>query len=245
MEITSPHNPKIKEWAKLKQKKYREEQQRFLVEGFHLVEEAAAAGIIDCIVIREGHPHPFSQYPCYETTQAILDKLTSSVSGSPIVALCRYPKQPETICGRRVILLDRVQDPGNVGAIIRSAYAFGYDALVLSPGCADIYNEKVIRATQGALFHLPIIRQPLLQTIAQLKQQNSLVYATALHQDSIPLARLPRPQRFALLFGHEGQGVDPALLQASDASVYIEMEQFESLNVAIAAGICMYVLNHS
>lgn len=159
------------------------------------------------------------------------------------MALCRLPDRFD-ISGDRFVLLDRIQDPGNLGTILRSAYSFGYENIILSPGCADIYNEKVIRSTQGALFHLKTRTQPLDTCIQELKQKKIPVYATALHKDSIPLASLPAQKRFALVFGNEGQGVSEDILNQSDATVFIEMSQFESLNVAVAAGICLYTMNH-
>lgn len=243
MEINSLQNTHVKQWAKLKQKKYRDQYQLFLVEGEHLIEEAEKAGLIECIIALEEKKHMFPSYEHYIVTRAILDKLSATVSGSSIMALCHFPDR-STMKGNRFVLLDRVQDPGNIGTILRSAYAFGYENIILSPGCADIYNEKVIRSTQGALFHLKTMVCPLQEYIHELKSKNIPVYATALHKDSIPLSSLPAQEKFAIIFGNEGQGVCDEVLAESDETVFIEMEQFESLNVAVAAGICLYAMNH-
>lgn len=101
----------------------------------------------------------------------------------------------------------------------------------------DPYNDKVIRSTQGALFHLHLHTCSLPKAMHTLKEHAIPVYATALHQNSIPLAKLPAQNAYALIFGNEGQGVSEELLAMSDATVFIEMERFESLNVAVAAGI--------
>ena len=243
MEINSLQNARVKEWAKLKQKKYRDEAGCFLVEGEHLIEEADKAGLVKCIITLNEKKDLFPAYEHFIVTRAILDKLSTTVSGTSIMALCRLPDRFD-ISGDRFILLDRIQDPGNLGTILRSAYSFGYENIILSPGCADIYNEKVIRSTQGALFHLKTRTQPLDTCIQELKQKKIPVYATALHKDSIPLASLPAQKRFALVFGNEGQGVSEDILNQRDATVFIEMSQFESLNVAVAAGICLYTMNH-
>lgn len=239
MEINSLQNAQVKKWTKLKQKKYRDEFGLFLVEGEHLIEEAAKAGLIEQILCTKDHEHPFQSYPCTYVTRAILDKITNSVSGNDIAAICHFPVS-KPVSAKRWVLLDRVQDPGNVGTIIRTAYAFGYDAVLLSKGCADPFSDKVIRSTQGALFHLQVETGSLSTKIQQLKQQQIPVYATALHHDSIALSDLPKTDQFAILFGNEGQGVSEELIQMSTAAVFIEMEQFESLNVSVAAGIALY-----
>ena len=121
MEITSLTNAKVKQWAKLKEKKYREKDQRFLVEGEHLIEEAARAGLVEAVLVEIGKAHTFVEYPVYEVTKDILRKLESSVSGTWIMAVCRMPQYHDAEFGKRVIVLDDVQDPGNVGTIIRTA----------------------------------------------------------------------------------------------------------------------------
>ena len=242
MEINSLQNAQVKKWTKLKQKKYRDEYGLFLIEGEHLIEEAAKAGLIERILCPKDREHAFQTYPCTYVTQAILDKITDSVSGNDIAAVCRFPAS-RRIEAKRWVLLDRVQDPGNVGTIIRTAYAFGYDAILLSKGCADPYSDKVIRSTQGALFHLQVETGSLAKKIQELQQQQIPAYATALHHDSTPLSDLPKTDRFAMIFGNEGQGVSEELIQMSTASVFIEMERFESLNVSIAAGIALYQMN--
>ena len=131
------------------------------------------------------------------------------------------------------------QDPGNVGTIIRTAYSFGFDAVVLSSNSVDLYGDKLIRSTQGALFHIPVFQNDLITVIAQLKKQNIPVYGTALRGGKGLSAFMP-VKAVALVFGNEGNGVSEAVLNACDQNIFIEMESFESLNVAVAAGICMY-----
>ena len=181
-------------------------------------------------------------YEHYEITSDIMKKLSSSVSGSNIMALCHYPEQKETY-GKKIIILDDVQDPGNLGTIIRSALSFGYDSIILSKGCADVYNEKVIRSTQGACFHIPVFRKDLQEVLTDFKQQGIAVYGTAL-KNAIDLQELEVKSPYAFVFGNEGQGVSQGILNRCDKLVKIEMETFESLNVAVAAGICMYTCNH-
>lgn len=238
MEITSLTNAKIKQWSKYKEKKYREQDHMFLIEGEHLIQEAMQAGIIEGIIVEQGKSHVFTAYPTYEVTKDILKKLSDRVSGTWIMAVCHYPIY-ETI-GRKVIVLDDVQDPGNVGTMIRTAFSFGYESVVLSNHGVDLYNEKLIRSTQGALFHLPIIRGDIVEILHRLKQQGMVIYATTL-QNATPLRQIhTRDTDIALVFGNEGVGVSSQVLDLSDYRVCIEMQAFESLNVAIAAAICMY-----
>ena len=149
------------------------------------------------------------------------------------------PQYCESDYGKRIIVLDDVQDPGNVGTIIRTALSFGYDAVLLSAHSCDIYNEKVIRSTQGALFHIPVIRGDVHEMLIKLKQSKIKILATSL-RDATALRKIRIPEAFALVFGNEGKGVSEEVLQLADTHVYIEMHTFESLNVAVAAGICMY-----
>lgn len=238
MEITSLTNAKVKQWAKYKEKKHRDKEQQFLIEGEHLIEEAHKAGIIDCILVEQGRENFLPEYESYEVTKEILHKLSDSTSGTYIMAVCHMKHTaPQQL--RKVVVLDDVQDPGNLGTIIRSAYSFGFDGIYLSKHCVDAYNEKVVRSTQGAIFHIPVIRKDRLETLAELKQAGVRVYATSLHE-ATPLQQTPIQHPCALVFGNEGNGVSKEVLEISDERVFIEMETFESLNVAVAAGICMY-----
>lgn len=239
MEITSLTNAKVKQWSKYKEKKHRDKEHKFLIEGEHLIEEAHKANLIECILIEQGKENMFPAYETYEVTRDILKKLSDSVSGTYIMAVCHMPNISSIDFGNKVIVLDDVQDPGNVGTIIRTAFSFGYTSIVLSNHSVDVYNEKVIRSTQGALFHMPIIRGDIMELLQELKQQGITLYATSLHE-ATPLQQTPKKTPCALIFGNEGNGVSKDVIDCSDHKVFIEMETFESLNVAVAAGICMY-----
>lgn len=240
MEIISLQNAKVKQWAKYKEKKYRDEYQQFLIEGEHMIQEGQRAGCIVCILLEEQHENPFSTLPTYVVTKDILRKLSSNVSGTWIMAVCDFVSKDRMPIGNKMIVLDNVQDPGNVGTMIRSALSFGYDSVLLSDQGVDMYNPKLIRATQGAMFHIPIIQGNIVTMLQELKKQNVLIYATAL-QGAIPLQEVTKEtETFALVFGNEGSGISQEVNVMSDYRMYIEMACFESLNVAIAAAICMY-----
>lgn len=241
MELSSINNPRVKGWIKLKEKKYRDREQRFLVEGAHLVTEAYQAGCLEALIVQKGIAIPNGlSLPLYEITAAIMQRLTSLTSGEKVVGLCKFPAALSlTSKPSSLILLDGIQDPGNMGTILRTALAFGIDAVVLSSDCVDVYHEKVIRATQGAIFHLPLLRTDLTAFIKQLKHEKITVFATALHHAD-PLQKITVPKRYALIYGNEGNGVSAPILALSDQRIKIEMAAFESLNVAVAAGISMY-----
>lgn len=239
MEITSLTNAKVKTWAKLKEKKYRDREQQFLIEGEHLIQEAYRANLLDCLIVEKGCAYPvYEGVEVYEVTADILRKLTSLVSKETLLGVCRYVVK-QKITGDRLVVLDQVQDPGNLGTIIRSALSFGYDGIVLSHTCVDLYNEKVIRSTQGAIFHIPVYRDVLTKVLPELQKQGIHLYVTSLHEAK-PLRTIEKKERFALVFGNEGQGVSEEVLALGNESIMIEMKTFESLNVAVAASICMY-----
>ena len=238
MDITSLANVKVKEWVKLQKKKHRDERGLFLIEGEHLVEEANKLGIIEQLIIPIGEKTGFNASECYYVTPGILKKISTNISNPKIIAVCRYFELP---CKQyhKIILLDGLQDPGNIGTIIRTAVSFEFDAIYLSLEAVDRYNEKLIRATQGALFQIPVIQGDLAALIFDLKEKGMEIYAASLN-DAIPLQSVSNSNAFALIFGNEGKGISKELLKLSDFNVKIEMEGFESLNVGVAAGILMY-----
>ncbi|MCI5773421.1 MAG: RNA methyltransferase [Erysipelotrichaceae bacterium] len=239
MLITSLTNAKVKQWHKYQQKKYRNQDQRFLIEGLHLIEEAHKANLIEAIIVDENFSNPYQQYPIYTVTSNIMDKLSMHQSTEKIMAVCKMKKQDDRSLSSKIIILDNLQDPGNIGTIIRSAYSFGYETIILSNDSTDLYNDKLIRSTQGAIFHLNILQVPLLPMMQNLKELGYKIYATSLKQAQ-PLSTIVPSYPLALVFGNEGNGVSQAVLANSDQNIIIEMNNFESLNVAVAAGICMY-----
>lgn len=239
MEINSLTNSKVKKWIRYKDKKYRDSDHRFLIEGEHLLEEAYRAGLLETIVVVKNYVLNacFKDIETFVVSEEVMNKLSFHVSKEKVMGICKYPI--EKGLGNKIVLLDGVQDPGNVGTIIRSALSFGFDSVVLSKQSADIYNDKVIRSTQGALFHIPVYRKDIIELIHELKEKNISIHVTAL-SDAKALKEVEKPENIALVFGNEGNGVSKEVMALADECVYIEMDTFESLNVAVAAGICMY-----
>ena len=238
MEITSLTNAKVKEWNKLHQKKYRDEQQLYLVEGKHLIDEAIKADALESLIVTQESLPTFTFKNTYIVTESIMKKLSTQTSIASCMGVCRKPVSlfaPK----QRVLLLDDIQDPGNMGTLIRSAYSFGYEAVAASKNSVDFYNEKTIQATQGACFHIALSNMDLLETIVQLKMEGFMVYALSLH-DALPLTSFAKPEKLAILVGNEANGIHENLIEACSASIKIEMTHFESLNAAVAGSIGMH-----
>ncbi|MDI9540635.1 MAG: RNA methyltransferase [Bacillota bacterium] len=235
--IRSLENSKIKNWSKLKQKKYRDKYKLFIVQERHLIEEAIKAGCIDTLIVKEKVENIF-EMDCVYVSDAVMRKLSVNVSLNDYIAVCRMLDYKVNDY-KKAIILEKVQDPGNVGTIIRTAYSFGYDVVFLTVDSCDLYNEKTIQASQGAFFHLPVIRDSFDNILSNVRKKGCRVIATDLDNSNY-LSKSKKTDRLAIMLGNEGQGLSEKALLAADERVKIEMENFESLNVAIAAAIVMY-----
>ena len=174
----------------------------------------------------------------------VLKELCETQTPQGIVAeVAKQSKSlPESLSGK-YLLLEDVQDPGNVGTMIRTADAAGYDGVFLSDKSADIYNQKTLRSMQGSHFHLPIYRGPILDMVEACKKQGVPVLATTLSDVSVDYKAVKIDGNFALVMGNEGQGISQDMAESADQLVHISMPgQAESLNVAVAAGILMFSL---
>lgn len=240
--ITSLENEKVKFYRKLQKRKFREESNQYIVEGRHLILEAYKAGVLEELILEEGVEIPV---PCPYTyfSKEVISKISTMDTPSSIMGLCHKIVQDEVI-GNRILILDGIQDPGNLGTIIRSAVAFNIDTIVLSENTVDLYNPKVLRATQGMIFHINIVRCLALEVISMLQNIDIPVYGTSVH-NGFDVRSLTEEDKssFALVVGNEGNGVRDEILSVCDKNLYIEMnEEVESLNVAIATSILLYEL---
>ncbi|MDO5085454.1 MAG: RNA methyltransferase [Erysipelotrichaceae bacterium] len=235
MKIESLTNSKVKRWMKLHSKKGRDEAKQFLVEEQHLIEESLANNSLETLLYVDKNVFDFKD--SIQVSQAIMDKLSKHVSTIHYLGVVNKPNLQYT--SNRILLLDGIQDPGNMGTILRTAVSFGFKKIYTSKDCVDVYNEKCIRATQGAIFKADIIVQDLNEVVKSLKEEGYILVGTSLKQ-AIPLKELKQQEKMAFIFGNEGNGVRDSLLKMTDCNVKIEMEAFESLNVAVAAGILMY-----
>lgn len=243
MIITSFDNDKVKYLKKLSKKKYRDLYNEFLVEGRHLVIEAYKHNMLKEIILCEGEVTPFD-VPYTVVSYEVIKKISEVETPQKIMGLCK--KIEDTTIGSRILLLDEIQDPGNMGTIIRSAVAFDIDTLILSKNCVDLYNPKVVRSTQGMLFHIPILIYDFDELLPMLKELKIPIYATRVEYGTdVSTLKEDEKKRFALLMGNEGNGVHPEYLELSDKNLYIPMSnEVESLNVAIATSILLYELRN-
>ncbi len=225
--ITSLDNERIKKIVKLKEKKHRDNEGLFIVEGEHLVTEAKEAGFL----VEELRMD-------VDVSSNVMKKILSTESLVKVVGVCKMSNKKEIT--NRILLLDNVQDPGNMGTLIRSAVSFGFNTLVVNKGCVDVYNPKVVRSTQGAIFKINIINQEIMSFIESLKDY--AVYGTSL-VNGVGLKLIEQEDKMAIILGNEGQGINPKILEKT-RNIYIEMNNMESLNVGVAGSIIMYQLSN-
>lgn len=242
MGITSVNNSLIKEFIKLKQKKYRDQEKRFIIEGYNIITEAKDY-LEYILVTKEEDMNIYPQIKHLLVTKEIIKKITDTVSPQEIVGICHF-KEASKELSNNVLLLDGVQDPGNIGTIIRTALCFDIDTIYLSKESCDIYNEKVIRATQGAIFKTNIIRTDIKDAINKLRKLDYYIVGTAL-ENGKELNQITFSSKNAIILGNEGNGVSKATLDLTDINAYIPIsENMESLNVAIAGAIVMNKLRN-
>ena len=240
--ITSKANSVVKNAKKLHQKKYRKS--AYLIEGWHLFEEAVQAGVtIEKVFALESYRDQLAAFPqtIWVSEEILLDLAdTQTPQGIVAVLLKEEVGLPDFSQGKFLFLED-VQDPGNVGTMIRTADAAGFTGVIVSEKSADIYSLKTLRSMQGSHFHLPIYRMPLASFVEEAKKSNLPILATTLSRESKDYRELSSLENFVLVMGNEGQGISSVMAESADQLVHIGMKgQAESLNVAVAAGILMF-----
>ena len=237
MLYTSTDNKKIKEIKKLNEKKYRDQNNLFIVEGEHLVLEAYKKGYLKELILETDTIFPLDVETNYVSNN-VLKYISNLDTPQKIIGICEK-KQPEII-GKKILVLEDIQDPGNLGTIIRSSVAFNIDTIILSNNSVDEYNSKVIRASQGLLFHINIVRSDILEEINNLKNKGYHIYGTKVtHGKDLKL--LEKYQKFAIIMGNEGNGMSEEVSELCDEFIYIKMnESCESLNVGVATSIILY-----
>ena len=220
-----------------------------LCEGEKMLGEALRSGAkLKTVLVRDGWDSPFikeaeGQGAVLYSAPDALFKLASEVeTPQNVIFSCEQPQwTADALDGAgQVLLLDGLQDPGNLGTILRTAEAFALGAVVLCEGCADPFSPKVVRSTMGAVFRLPCVTLPLAEVAERLHRNGLPLYATALHEDSVPLSSVSL-SKAAVIIGSEGKGVTEQALRLSDKRVIIPMKgRAESLNAGVAAAIVIY-----
>lgn len=223
--------------------KERKKQQQFLLEGTHLVETAMRSGWpIEMLFITEDYrlSEEMESVKHEVISENVLEHLSITKSPQGIIAVANMVDVSFPEEAHRVIICDSVQDPGNLGTIIRTADAAGFDAVISGTGTVDLYNDKTIRSTQGSLFHIPVIQSDLMTKIPELKADGFHIWAAAL-KDSVLYNEAKRTEKLAVIVGNEGSGIHEDVLKQADEIVKIPIfGKAESLNVGIAAAILMY-----
>ncbi len=226
--ITSKQNKSFKLYQSLKLKKYRDQHGLFLVYGRHLVSQAKEKGV----VVEVLSSNPNEDATLYE--KSLMDDLQQAETYFDLIAVCKKIENKKD--SNRILVLDDVQDPDNVGALIRSAAAFGFMRIILSTQSADLYNEKTIRASKGAIFDVYVERKPLFEALSMLKNEGyQIIYADA-HEQGKP----SKSEKTVLILGNEGHGISDRVKELSNGAIHIETKNVESLNVSVAGAILMY-----
>ena len=265
--ITSRNNPKIKWVASLSEKKKRNEYSSFFIEGEKLLIEALEAGLpVTHVFIREPDAerinkliHNYSTCEKFKNTEIIhvsegaFDKISTEKSPEGVITVIKhldffriidiiYKEEFFSSPSERVLALCSVRDPGNLGAVIRSAVAFGVDHIVVSQDCADVYNHKTIRAAMGGLFKIKIsIVKDFKEFISCAIDKGRRIYAAELNKNAISLPELDMRRSDIFIIGNEGHGIPDEISKLCTSSIYIPISaRTESLNASVAAAMFMW-----
>ena len=244
-QLSSLKNPRVQFWRGLKDAKARRESGAFLVEGTRMVREALSSSFpVEALLIREGETCPFAlpeNLPCFQLPSHVFAAVCDTKTPQGVAAVLKSRTRPAA--GPRLVALDGLQDPGNVGAILRTADAAGFDGLLLSPSCADVFSPKVLRATMGSIFRLGLsFPASLPEALRDLRNEGYSVLSSQLDGEPFYERRDVAPS-FVLVIGNEGNGVSEAVQAEATHRLKLPMRGgAESLNAAVAAGIMMYDL---
>lgn len=243
MEITSVNNDLVKETAKLLQKKYRDKEDLFILEGFKAIEEAHRSGIkIKTIFVNKekANKYSFLNQELVLTTDAVLKKISAADTASEAVAVAgqkHFSINDIKNC-KKIVLLENIRDLGNLGTIIRTSVALNADAIILFGDCADLYNPKCVRSTVGNLWKLPIVN---IHSIEDLKLFSTHQKIATLPKSENLLHNFIVKEKSIIMFGSEADGLSKDLIDIATDSVKIEMNKnVESLNLSISCGIILY-----
>lgn len=250
--ILSNQNSRVKAWAKLATKKGRTENKTYLLDGWHLVEEAIKAQAkFHAVMATETQmaqhlPDVPHGVPAFEISEEVAKHIAGTNTPQGIFAEISLPDKtfdPSYVHDGAWLLLDKIQDPGNVGTLVRTADAAGFKGVVFGEGTADAYSPKVVRAMQGSQFHLEVLNGDLNEWADALTANGLPVYGSQLDESAQSYRQVQPSTQFALIVGNEGQGMADELAAKTTANLYIPIQgQAESLNVAIAGGILMFSL---
>ncbi len=241
MKITSVNNSLIEEVLSYKETKVQKEQKKYIIEGIKMVDLAIQKEVVELLLVES---KLFDNYKNFKNVVEISDNVSKKLSdlktSQGIYAICRIEKKQEL--DGNYLIIDGIQDPGNLGTLIRSAFAFDFKNIICSNDCVSFYHPKVLRATQSNHFDLNLLNEDLNNFIDNLKQKNIIVLGTLLKQKSDLLENL-KNKRVALILGNEGQGISKEISQKIDKNIIIKTnKELESLNVGVAGSILMNII---
>lgn len=248
LEIESKNNNLFKEIKKLKEKKHRVKNNKYIIEGLRFVDEALKSGVsIDSIIFTENFKEKneefFSNIPenirLIQINEALLKQLCSTENPQGVLGVVNMQNK-ELKGGELVILVDKVQDPGNMGTIIRTAHAAGASGIIMTKGTVDIYNDKTLRSTMGSIFYIPVVEDNSLEYVKSLKEEGYKLVVSSL-QGKNNFFEENLQGKVIIAVGNEGNGVSDEVYEISDIKVKIPMPgNAESLNVAVATSVMIY-----
>lgn len=235
--ITSLDNKLVKQYTKLHQKKYRNGE--FLISDKKIIEIAKSTGYLKMLVYTGNKPFDFDNN--IEVSEAVLNKIGKK-DNLGYIGISKNIVESDKY-NNRVLILDHLQDPLNIGRIFEGAYLFGFDSIILSDNCADIYNDKCIENSKGSIYRVNVVHKNIEREIDLLKQKGFKVYATGLRKQTKELHEIKASEKMAFVLGNEGSGVSSDIMDICDDIVKIDMMNIDSLNVSMAANIIMYNFN--
>ena len=247
--ITSKNNGQLKNVKKLMESpKERREKKLFVIEGLRLVNEAPVSQV-ECLYVSETMERSGKiDLSRYRNIEVVSDEVFNSFSGTVtpqgVMAVVKMPEYEFRGGAEKatLLILDDIQDPGNLGTMMRTAEAAGVSGVIMSPGCVDIYNPKVIRSTMGSIFRVPFVICDLVPEIENLKMDGYAVYGAALDGASF-YTDVEYPDKRAVVIGNEGRGISESVLNSVSEKIKIPMEgKVESLNAAVSAAVIVFYL---
>lgn len=236
--ITSTTNERIKYYKKLKQKKYRDLEGLFIIETKHLIDEALTSKLLE-VIITTDYKYLNNDCEVIYVDNKVMSSLTNFKSSSDYLGVVKYLDN-DIDYSAPLVVLDNVQDPGNVGTILRNALAFNIRNIILGHDCVDIYNAKVIQASQGAIFSLNFKNCDLINEIDNLKKNSYTLIGTALNNSKVLSKDDIYTDKMAFFLGNEGQGLKEDIINKMDINYRISINNIDSLNVSSASAIIFY-----
>lgn len=246
LEITSVNNDLVKKTVKLQQKKYRDEEKKFLLEGFKAIEEAYKSGIeIEQVFVEKQSAkilNFFAPEQLIFTNQAVLKKISTTDSAPEMVAIAKQKvfSLEDLKEAKKIVLLENIKDLGNLGTILRTSKAFSQDAIILFGETVDLYNPKCVRSAVGNLWKLPVVQVKDFQQLPNRFSEFERVATLPRSTDTIDLKDFKIRTPYLLMFGSEADGLSQELIDFATQKITIKMdENVESLNLSISVGIIL------